>query len=578
MRLGKFKQTATLRAGWLPLAMLALSSCASLSTRLPAGRATTQPLAEMHVRPEPGASNATALVIAGEFALQNNDAGEAEADYVEAAHRSDDPAVTRRALDLAFAQHDAKPVPGLIDRWQTLGATPRELAGARGRLAMLQGNRGRAEAEFDILLNGADADDWRAFGGALLSARDTALAGAILERMAKPSRLPAEEKLWVSLSQLGEHLGRHGFARTLADGAVRRFGGVDSLRWDASLKLEAGDRAGAEALYARGVRMHPRNTTLRLGYAALLGKQGKFRTALRVLGEGPQNDDTWSARVAFAARAKDKQAMARLYRELQRAQSGQGGGNAFLLGQLAELTGHDGQALHWYGQVDPDDDHAFDARLRSAILLDKAGRHARAHEIVQRLQQDYADDPESLRAAYELDAQLYARQGDHAHAIAVYDRGLDTLPDDPTLTYDRGIEEADAGDIDAALADFKRVLTANPGNVDAMNALGFTLADASRHLDEAARLLRKALAAKPGEAAIMDSWGWLQYRLGHLGQAENYLRRAWGKLEDPDIGAHLGEVLWKLGKHRQARHVFARVRTLDPHNATLQSALKRLRP
>jgi Flp pilus assembly protein TadD len=173
---------------------------------------------------------------------------------------------------------------------------------------------------------------------------------------------------------------------------------------------------------------------------------------------------------------------------------------------------------------------------------------------------------------------MYSQHGQHAEAIATYDRALEAMPGDPALIYDRGIEHANAGSTDAALSDFRKVLAQNPDNVEAMNALGFTLADADRDLPEATRLLRKALAAKPDAAAIMDSWGWLQYRLGHLDQAETYLKRAWGQQQDPDIGVHLGEVLWKLGQHQHAREVFGKVRKLDPRNPALLQAERRLKP
>jgi tetratricopeptide (TPR) repeat protein len=405
----------------------------------------------------------------------------------------------------------------------------------------------------------------------------------VLEDLAVAERLPRNEGIWVALSQLGEHLGRHAFARKLANAAVQRFGGPDSIRWAASLKLSMGDRAGARALYAKGVAAHPRDAALRLGYSALLGDEHKYDEAMRVLAAGPQTPGTWSARVAFAARANDDAALRRLYSELQRAElksspSGRSSDNVFLLGQLAELMHQDRQALDWYAKVEPYGSHGFDARIRSAVLLDKTGKPVQAHALAVQLQHDYADDPDSLRTAYELDAQLYSQHGDHDRAIAVYNRGLGALPGDAALTYDRGIAEASAGNIEAALRDFRKVLAQNPDNVEAMNALGFTLADADRDLPEAARLLRKALAAKPDAGAIMYSWGWLQYRLGHLDEAASYLRRAWAAQRDPDIGAHLGEVLWKLGQHRDAREVFAKVRKLDPHNAALQHAERRLRP
>lgn len=555
-----------------------LAGCAQVPARGGSRAATRQPLATLDLPAASTSGKASALLIAAEFALQDNDVTKAAADYAEAARMSDDPAIAKRALQLALMTRNADAARRLLDRWQALGAGAHDLALARGQLALLHGDRAGAEQQFGILLASGKVEDWKTFAAALLTARDTALAGRVLEELAKPDRLPADESVWIALSQLGDHLGRHAFARKLADAAVQRFDGADGIRWAANLRMATGDREGAIALYAKGVAANPRNPDLRLGYATLLGDAGKYPEALQVLARGPQTPATWAARVAIAARAKDEDALRKLYAELQRAPPAQRDDNAFLLGQLAELLHHDSQALDWYGRVEPDGQHGFDAQVRSAVLLDKSGQSVQAHALAAQLQQDYPDDPDSLRTAYELDAQLYSQHGEHAKAIAAYNRGLAAMPDDPVLIYDRGIEEANAGNTDAALADFRKVLTQNPDNVDAMNALGFTLADTGRDLPEATRLLSKALAAKPDAAAIMDSWGWLQYRLGNLGQAETYLKRAWGRQQDPDIGVHLGEVLWKLGQHDHAREVFGKVRKLDPHNPALLRAEWKLRP
>ena len=559
-------------------ALTLLGGCAQVPVHGRSGTVPEQPLARLDLPVGNAAGKATALVIAAEFALQNNEVARAAADYAEAAQLSRDPAVAKRATQLALAMRDAGAAQKLLERWQGLGADPHDLAAVRAQLAMLRGDRADAERQYGLLLAPGKAEDWKIFAATLLTARDTALAGRVLEDLATPARLPADESIWVALSQLGEHLGRHAFARTLADAAVKRFDKPDGIRWAASLRLTSGDRAGAQALYAKGIAAHPRNTELRLGYAALLAEGDKYAEALDILKQGPQTDETWTARVAYAARARDDGALRELYAQLERAPEAQRLDNAFLLGQLAELLKHDRQALTWYGNVDPDSPHAFDAKVRSAVLLDKSGQSEQAHALAAQLQQDYTDDPDSLRTAYELDAQMYSQHGDHAKAIATYDRALATMPGDPALIYDRGIEYANAGNTDAALADFRTVLAQNPDNVEAMNALGFTLADADRDLPEATRLLRKALAAKPDAAAIEDSWGWLQYRLGNLDQAETYLKRAWGRQQDPDIGVHLGEVLWKLGQHRHAREVFGEVRKLDPRNPALLQAERRLKP
>lgn len=563
----------------LILAVAALAAgCAQAPVRGASHTGAKQPLATLDLPAESANGKASALLIAAEFALQGGDAAKATADYVEAAQISNDPAIARRALQLALVTHDANAAQRMLDRNQELGANAHDLAMARGQLAMSRGDRADAERQFRSVLASGKVEDWKTFAASLLTARDSALAGRVLEDLATPDKLPADESVWVALSQLGEHLGRHAFARKLADAAVQRFDDTDAIAWAASLRASAGDRDGALALYRKGLAAHPKNTGLRLGYATLLADAGKYDYALQALARGPQTSATWSARVAIAARAKNEGALRQLYAGLQHAPESQQLDNAFLLGQLAELLHHDEQALKWYGQVDPDSQHAFDAQLRSAVLLDKAGQGEQAHALAVQLQQDYADDPESLRTAYELDAQMYAQDGKHAEAIDTYNRGLAALPDDPALIYDRGIEEANAGDTDAALADFRKVLAQNPDNVEAMNALGFTLADTDRDLPEATQLLRKALAAKPDAAAIMDSWGWLQYRLGNLGQAETYLQRAWGRQQDPDIGVHLGEVLWKLGQHDSAREVLGKVRKLDPHNPALKKIERKLHP
>ncbi|HWG11367.1 MAG TPA: tetratricopeptide repeat protein [Rhodanobacteraceae bacterium] len=569
MRHFKFK-----RGGVLAAAALLLAGCASAPQKAPTGG---QPLATLNL-PVPAGEDAAARVLAAEFALQHGDAKSAAADYAMAAGQSDDPAVAQRAVELNLAIQDEPRASAALARWQALGASPRELVGARAQLAMLRGDRATAAREFDVLLASGKVDDWKAFGRALLQARDAALAGGLLEQLAPPSRLPADQGLWIGFSQLGEKLGRHAYAQRLADAAVKRFGGAPSLAWAAQMKLAAGDRAAAKALFVRALAAHPDDTDLRMAYAALLGQDGDNAGAGRVLAAGPQDAETWAARVAYAARANDKVQLANLYSQLERAPEDVREDSAFLLGQLAELLDKDGEALKWYAQVGDDDDHAFDAQARSAVLLDKAGRHDEAHSVARALQQDYADDPDSLRRAFELDAELYMRADDAQAAVAAYTRGLHAIPNDGEMLYGRGLSEAEAGDTAAAIADLRRVLGLKPDDVEAMNALGYTLADSNQDLAEAAQLLGKALQAKPQEPAIIDSWGWLQYRLGHPDVAEQALQRAWGLSKDADIGVHLGEVLWKLGKQEQAQAVFAQVRKIDPSNRQLRATLQRLQP
>jgi Flp pilus assembly protein TadD len=236
------------------------------------------------------------------------------------------------------------------------------------------------------------------------------------------------------------------------------------------------------------------------------------------------------------------------------------------------------EALAWYDQVGDADEHAFDADLRSAMILHAQGKRADAHELLGQLQLAYLDQPAQLRQAWQADAELYLREQNYAKAEAAFSRALQVVPDDPGLLYGRGLAYAEAGQIDQAVQDFQHLLKIKPGDVDASNALGYTLADANRDLPEAERLIRAARAAKPDDPAIADSWGWLQYRKGNLEQAAQTLRNAWLARKDADVGVHLGEVLWKQGHQQDAQRVFDEVRKLDPHNVALQETLKRLHP
>jgi tetratricopeptide (TPR) repeat protein len=460
---------------------------------------------------------------------------------------------------------------------QATGASAAALDREHARLALMKGHRDEAAADLKRILAKGDRDAWREFAKLLDGARDPALAGALLESLATPQTLPASDaSVWVAISQLGVKLERHMYAARIADAAAAKFNDAQACAWAAHLKFDSGDKAGGKALFERALKAAPKDVRLRLVYAAALGQIGENGAAAAMLATGPQTLDVYTARAAYLLHAGDKPALARVYAELERAAPKLDENASYLLGQLADMRGDAKAALGWYAKVPAGDEHAFDATARRAVLLQQQGNAGEAHALAAQLQQDDGDDDEQLRRALLLDAQLYVGAGDQTAAVAAYSRALQQLPDDPELLYGRALSQADSGHSDAAITDLRRVLQLKPDDVDAMNALGYTLADVNRDLGEAERLLKRALAAKPDEPAVIDSWGWLQYRLGHLDQAEQSLRRAWGAQKDPDIGVHLGEVLWKQGKHDEADRVFAAVRKADPRSTALHEAMQRL--
>ncbi|MCR6495605.1 tetratricopeptide repeat protein [Thermomonas sp. S9] len=147
-------------------------------------------------------------------------------------------------------------------------------------------------------------------------------------------------------------------------------------------------------------------------------------------------------------------------------------------------------------------------------------------------------------------------------------------PDNLELLYARALMWERQDQIDRAEADLRRVLVIAPDNVAALNALGYTLADRTTRYREALELIDRARVADPGNAAIIDSYGWVLFKLGKPRDALEQLRRAYALQKDPDIASHLGQVLWVLGRKDEARRYFDDARRRDPGNRSLQRALR----
>jgi Flp pilus assembly protein TadD len=210
------------------------------------------------------------------------------------------------------------------------------------------------------------------------------------------------------------------------------------------------------------------------------------------------------------------------------------------------------------------------------LLLDQTGHTAQALDLLHQLQARSGDDDRQVGDTFLMEAEILDKHQRGAEAVAVYDRGLQALPDDPRLLYARALLNGDLDRIDASVRDLRQLLALQPGNADALNALGYTLADRTKDQAEALTLIEKALTLKPDEPAIIDSMGWVQYRLGHLEQAVERLRTAYAKQPDPEIAAHLGEVLWVSGQKDEAKKIWAQGQKKDAKNKVLLETIKRL--
>ncbi|HEX3846382.1 MAG TPA: tetratricopeptide repeat protein [Steroidobacteraceae bacterium] len=243
----------------------------------------------------------------------------------------------------------------------------------------------------------------------------------------------------------------------------------------------------------------------------------------------------------------------------------------FYLGLIADRSEDPEHALRLYAQV-TSGDNALPALLRATTILQKHGAPAAAEDLLDRLLEA---EPERAPDILAARARIYMDAGDPAHALEVLRRGNADYPDNVDLQYAQASLFEELGRVSDSLRELTTVMRARPEDPAAENALGYTLADHSRDLRRARRLIEHAYAASPKNSAILDSLGWVLYRQGHLAEAEGYLRTAYRDDRGGDIAAHLGEVLWRLGRPAEAEHVWIEATGTEPDNKLLKATRQR---
>jgi tetratricopeptide (TPR) repeat protein len=175
-------------------------------------------------------------------------------------------------------------------------------------------------------------------------------------------------------------------------------------------------------------------------------------------------------------------------------------------------------------------------------------------------------------------SEVLARVERNHEAIAIMDSALASNPDETSLLYSRAMLKEKVGDFDAMEADLRRVLELQPNNSAALNALGYTFANRNQRLDEAWELIERAYQINPTDPAIIDSMGWIKYRMGQPQVALDFLRQAYSAFKDQEIAAHLGEVLWILGEKEEATRIWRQALQDHPDSKVLRDVMQRFLP
>lgn len=521
-------------------------------------------------------SDALEPVMAGEFALQSGQLNEAARWYLEAARASGDVGLAERAARIALLANDDARAAEALKLWRKQAPNSLAIRTAEATLSLRRGDAKAARRQLEGLLRDPGKVAWaHAFVALSSGAKDPKLAARLLGEMIDDDAIPNQLQAWLAFGGLAQRLDEEPLAERIVGEVVKRFPGEPRVALlSASQLREAGKDDEAKQALSKLLPQAERDPDLRRAIAAEYDLLGDPVAAADVLARGPQDDRSYGMRASLLAKSESKDALTGLYDELRKQAAQPNPSRRLLLGQIAEFLKRYDEALEWYRGV-PGGQERWIARLRSVNVLYQLKRAPEAYEEVRRLQSDGAADEDVSRDAYLLEAELRAKDKDDAGELDVYARGLAAYPDDGALLYGRALAWERRDRIDRAEADLRKVLVADPENVAALNALGYTLADRTTRYTEAMELIDRARAAEPGNAAIIDSYGWVLYRLGRNEEALVQLRRAFTMQKDPEIAAHIGEVLWMIGKKDEARRFFDEARKLDPENRSLQRALSK---
>jgi tetratricopeptide (TPR) repeat protein len=573
-----------IRSPVLALLLTLSGACAWAQTAAPAAVPAGEPAAEL---PAPGkepdklpVQELTGQILyqflLAEIAGQRGQYQLAASALLDLANSTRDPRIARRAADVAFHSRQYDVALDAVRLWLSLEP---ESQPAR-------------QMQSSLLLSSGRIDE---LGASL--ARELAMAvpnaGEVLMRLSRAfARYPdkqAVHRLFNQLTQPYPELAEARFVRAQAELAIgdtnRARSEIDQAlvlrpNWDvaALFKAELLPRGSAQLDFLKGwLGANPEAQDVRLAYARILVSEKYYEEARvefrRLLAANPDSPEMLYAVGILSLQVNDStEAEQQLKRYVE---IGRGDVNParFYLGQIAEQAKRPDEAIGWYDQVAAGE-HATQARVRAAqVLL----RQNKLDEARARLAAARGTSPDDSRLVV-AEAQLLRDVGRHADAYAFLTKILEARPDDPDVLYETALAAEKLGYLDVMERHLQRLIALKPESPQGYNALGYSFADRNMRLDEAAQLIDRAVTLAPDDAAILDSKGWVLFRQGQLPAALEYLRRAFAKVPDGEIAAHLGEVLWASGRRDEALAVWREAAKAHPTNEVLTATIKRFVP
>ena len=525
-------------------------------------------------------------LLVGDIALQRGDPALAARAYYEVAKDARDPRFARRATEIALAARQRALALDAATLWAELEPTadrPKQViagikAGGDFRANDLKGELERvlAEAAKDGPRLG---EAFLELNRALASEPDKLATLKLVQALAQPYPDNAEAQFAVALAAYNAGLSDFESTKVALQSIDRALTLKPGWEQAVLLKVEilgkqSMDRA-ADYLVEM-LRTSPDAKPLQSALVQVRIQQRRYGEAAlmlqKLLENDPGNHEYEFGLAMLAMQTKDWTKAEKLLQELSKVGYGDDGVVESYLAQVAEETGRYDLALERFKAV-PDGERGWFARLRAAAMLAKLNRLDEARKYL-------ADLPAATRdqkiQVIQATAQLDRDGGNPKAAYEVLEKALVEYPDDPDLLYDAAMVAEKFDRIDIVEAKLSRLVELKPSSAQALNALGYTLVDRTTRVAEGYALIQRALALSPDDPFILDSVGWAQFRLGKLDEAEKSLRQAMDHRPDPEIAAHLGEVLWAKGERALAQDVWQSQLKNAPDNAVLLETVRRL--
>ncbi|MDQ3184992.1 MAG: tetratricopeptide repeat protein [Pseudomonadota bacterium] len=561
------------------LLLLFLSACAQIPAKTAADAGKRSERNDAGKSQLPGQELSAPMLfdfLLGETALQRGEQEIATRTYLKLARTTRDPRVAQRATEIAL--HSRQPVPALEAAKLWVELDPNSVT-ARQTVAAL-------------LVNADKLEEARPHLEKLLASEGGNIDEAFMQLnslLARNSNKNATFELVKQLAQPYPKLPEAHFAVSQAawfannfDIALAEMKQALALRPDWEIAavyqgriLARTSNASALEFYEDYLKTYPKANDTRITYARLLLAEKNYIKARdqfqQLLTENPGNADVALAvgllslelREYDIAESNFKRALELDYRDP--------GMVRFYLAGIYEKTQRTDTAMEWYRSVTAGSQY-IPAQIRYAVLLTKKGK---ANEALQYVQQLPATNNQQRAQLIIAEAQLLREMGAYQKAFQLLSSGLEKLPDYADLLYDRALAAEKIGKADIMEQDLRKLIQLKPDHAHAYNALGYGLAEHSNRLPEALELIEKAITLSPNDPYIMDSLGWVHYRMGNLNQGLSYLRQAFGMNPDPEIAAHLGEVLWVQEMKEEAKEVWQSALKNHPGNEVLISIMKK---